>query len=116
VLNQKVLLFFSLLGGITAGLVFALLFNPPFKSLNSGQMLEKVKAQQVLGIKKAQEEGSYRCCIKPACTMCYLEANQWNNHQPGTCACDDLIAQGKEPCPQCKQGFCEADKAQESCQ
>jgi len=38
-----------------------------------------------------------------------MEANQWNNFTAGTCACDDLIAQGKEPCPQCKRGLCEGE-------
>ena len=39
------------------------------------------------------------CCIGPPCTMCYMEANEWNNHTPGTCDCEGLIAQGKEVCP-----------------
>lgn len=68
--------------------------------------LESLIAQD---IQKAVEAGDYRCCIEPPCTMCYLEANQWNNFTAGTCACDDLIAQGKEPCPQCKQGLCGTD-------
>ena len=57
------------------------------------------------GIHKAEQEGNYRCCIKPACTMCYSEGNKWNYGQAGTCACDDLIAQGKEPCPQCARAL-----------
>lgn len=116
--NKKTLLFFGLVGTFAAGLVFTRFLRPSFKNLSSEQMVEKIKAEQVLGIKKAQEEGSYNCCIKPPCTMCYLEANEWNNHQPGTCACDDLIAQGKEPCPQCKAGFCQTDQpsSQKSCE
>jgi len=47
--------------------------------------------------------------------MCYMEANQWNNFTPGTCACDDLIAQGKEPCPQCKAGLCQVGEDASSC-
>jgi len=44
-----------------------------------------------------------------------MEANKWNNFQAGTCACDDLIAQGKEPCPQCKTGLCEVGESASSC-
>lgn len=58
-------------------------------------------------IEKAVEKGDYRCCIEPACTMCFWEANEWNNYTAGTCACDDLIAAGKDPCPQCKNGGCD---------
>lgn len=71
----------------------------------SESLLEKVNEQIISGIKKATAEGKYKCCINPGCTMCFLEANEWNNHQAGTCACDDLIAQGKDPCPQCKRGL-----------
>jgi len=67
---------------------------------------EEIIAAKDLVISEAVEAGDYRCCINPPCTMCFMEENQWNNFQAGTCACDDLIAQGKEPCPQCKKGLC----------
>lgn len=74
---------------------------------------ELVKLQN-LAIQKAKAEGKYRCCINPPCTMCFWEGNAWNNNTPGTCACDDLIAQGKDPCPQCvramKEGTCKYSK------
>jgi len=80
-----------------------------FEGLSSQQMYEKITKERDVAIQKAVEAGDYRCCIHPPCTMCYMEANQWNNYKAGTCACDDLIAQGKEPCPQCKKGLCEED-------
>lgn len=80
--------------------------NPRFNELGLEEMLERLKKERDYAIKKAAIAGLYRCCINPPCTMCYMEANQWNNEKAGTCACDDLIAQGKEPCPQCKRGLC----------
>jgi hypothetical protein len=73
---------------------------------------EKTVSEQVdLAIEKAQAEGVYNCCIEPACTMCFLQANQWNNQTQGTCACDDLINQGKQPCPECLKGGCNNNEA-----
>lgn len=60
---------------------------------------------QRLGINRAKAEGDYRCCIEPDCTMCYMEGNKWNNGEAGTCACDDLIAKGEKPCPQCEKAL-----------
>jgi len=39
------------------------------------------------------------------CIICYPKNKELNNHKAGICSCDDLIAQGKEPCPQCKKGL-----------
>jgi hypothetical protein len=55
-------------------------------------------------IEEAQEAGVYQCCIEPACTMCYLNGNEWNYGNAGTCACDEFLAKGEDPCPQCKKG------------
>lgn len=93
------------LAGILTGYFVFSFENPDFSELNSAEMLKQVLTQRDYAIVKAVKEGNYRCCINPPCTMCYVEANQWNNGAPGTCACDDLIAQGKEPCPQCKRGL-----------
>jgi len=83
--------------------------NPLFETLNGEEMHQRIIGERDLAIQKAIEAGDYRCCVEPPCTMCYMEANRWNNFTAGTCACDDLIAQGKEPCPQCKNGLCETD-------
>lgn len=93
------------LAGMLAGYLIFSFENPDFSKLSSSAMLERIVSQREQAIEKAVQEGNYRCCIHPACTMCYMEANQWNNWKAGTCACDDLIAQGKEPCPQCKRGL-----------
>ena len=78
-----------------------------FENLEVDQMRDRIVEERDLAIEKAMQDGDYKCCIHPPCTMCFMEANKWNNFTPGTCACDDLIAQGEEPCPQCKSGLCE---------
>ena len=84
--------------------------HPAFATLSSPEMQERIVAERNFAILKVTEEGNYKCCIKPACTMCYMEANKWNNFTAGTCACDDLIAAGEDPCPQCISGLCEAEE------
>ena len=79
--------------------------NPAFKNLDTEAMYNRIIKERDYAINKARMDGNYRCCIDPPCTMCYMEANKWNNAMAGTCACDDLIAEGKEPCPQCKRGL-----------
>lgn len=90
--------------------------NPPFESLSPAGMQKRVVAERDFGIQRAVAKGDYRCCIKPPCTMCYMEANPWNYFQAGTCACDDLIAKGEEPCPQCTEGLCEEKGEAGSCE
>ena len=105
---RKTSLFFLLLV-IAAGVSFLITKrqNPAFETLNAQEMHKRIIKERDFAIQKAVEAGDYRCCIEPPCTMCYMEANQWNNFTAATCVCDDLIAQGKEPCPQCKRGLCE---------
>ena len=103
----------------TTTILFALLFiglyfrdktmmsKVSFEHMTSEEMHQQILSERDHAIKVASEDGYYNCCIEPPCTMCYMEANIWNNYEAGTCACDDLIAQGKEPCPQCKNGLCE---------
>lgn len=57
-------------------------------------------------IRQTIKKNNYNCCIEPPCAMCYHSPNQWNNQQAGTCACDDLITRGEEPCPECQNGLC----------
>ncbi|MBU2591875.1 hypothetical protein KKD61_00230 [Patescibacteria group bacterium] len=100
-----------LLAFIAGGLIFSQISSKDdFESLDSQAMYQKIISERDLAIQKAVESGDYRCCIYPPCTMCYMEANQWNNFKAGTCACDQLIAQRKEPCPQCKKGLCSKDE------
>ncbi len=99
-----------LIGGVGGYLAFRAQAPPGFEELSPSERLQRVTEQRDRAIEMAVEEGVFECCIEPPCTMCYLEANQWNNYQAGTCACDELIAQGKEPCPQCKRGLCETNE------
>ncbi|NQU82723.1 MAG: hypothetical protein HQ539_02120 [Parcubacteria group bacterium] len=98
------IIIFCLFGG-SIGYFISDSQNVDFAELSPEAMFEQITTQRAFAIEKAVERGDYRCCISPACTMCYTEANQWNNWTAGTCACDDLIVQGKEPCPQCKKGI-----------
>jgi hypothetical protein len=55
-------------------------------------------------IDHAKEKGDYKCCINPACTMCYL--GHWK-FEKGICHCDDAIAEGRfnDVCPECRSGI-----------
>jgi hypothetical protein len=50
------------------------------------------------------EDGNYRCCIEPACTMCFMGNWMWDD---GICRCDDMILEGDfdKVCPQCQKGI-----------
>lgn len=99
--------FLLLIGGLGGYLVFGTqTSSADFEKLSPQGKLQRIVRQRDQAIQEAVNEGVYKCCIKPACTMCYMEANKWNNYKAGTCACDDLIARGEEPCPQCKKGLC----------
>ena len=93
---------------LLGGLVSYFVFNTQkfdFEKSNPKERHAKVIEIIYTGIKKAQADGDYRCCIEPACTMCYISGNKWNYGQAGICACDDFIARGEEPCPQCERGL-----------
>jgi len=92
--------------GLVVGYLIFTIQNSEFKNLNAEEMYKRIINEREYAIGKAIETGVYKCCINPPCTMCYMEANQWNNWRAGTCACDDLVAQGKEPCPQCQEKLC----------
>lgn len=101
-------------------------FYSSFNNLSSEKKYETIISLRDIGINNAIARGDYRCCIDPPCTMCYMEANKWNNFTAGTCACDDLIARGEEACPQCKRGldtihaedntFCDIDAKTANCE
>jgi len=78
-----------------------------FFKLSPQKMHQRLISERDFAIQKAVEAGVYQCCIKPPCTMCYWEGNRWNNYTAGTCDCDNLIAKGQEPCPQCVAGLCQ---------
>ncbi|EKD49739.1 MAG: hypothetical protein ACD_63C00060G0005 [uncultured bacterium] len=102
-----VLLIIGTSGGFVSLLTFGgFRFQKDFAKLTMDEMHARVIAERDMAIKKAIEAGVYKCCIDPPCTMCYMEANPWNNYKAGTCACDTLLAQGKEACPQCREKGC----------
>ena len=100
-----------LIGGLGGFLFLRTQVTPSFNKLSSGEKWQRIIQERDEAIKGAVRDGVYKCCIEPPCTMCYMEANQWNNYQAGTCACDELIAEGKEPCPQCERGLCQGKGA-----
>jgi len=86
----------------------------PLERLSPKQRYDEIITKRDTAIRLAKESGKYKCCIEPPCTMCFMSANKWNNFTPGTCACDDVIARGKEPCPQCINGMCQS-QTENSC-
>jgi hypothetical protein len=78
---------------------------------NNNKSPEKVIENLYNAIGVAEQNGNYKCCIEPACTMCYL--GHWK-FEKGTCHCDEAIAEGRldDVCPECKsgieKGFCKS--------
>ncbi len=87
--------------GIIVGILLSNLI-PSFYSFETRR--EKIIADLNSEIEKSVERGDYRCCIEPACTMCYLGDWIWDD---GICRCDEMIAQGQDDkvCPQCRKGL-----------
>jgi hypothetical protein len=104
-MKKVVYLTILMLTGLSLGYAIRYLAAPDVSRLGPRAMQVKIVELRDRAIQEAKLAGNYRCCIDPPCTMCYMEANQWNNYTAGTCACDDLIAAGKEPCPQCGRGL-----------
>jgi len=92
------------ISGASVYVVFAKL-NPEFENLSAEEMHKVLKENREYAISLAKDNGDYKCCIHPDCTMCYDSANKWNYDQAGKCFCDEFIARGEEPCPQCKKGL-----------
>lgn len=74
-------------------------------NLNPQEIYNQVINIRQKGIDLAKANGDYQCCIDPDCTMCYDSPNVWNYHQAGKCFCDEFIAEGKDPCPQCRKAL-----------
>jgi len=84
-------------------------FNPKFADLSPEEMYKTITQDRAYAIELAEKRGEYKCCIEPPCTMCYDGPTKWNYGQAGKCFCDDFIARGEEPCPQCKKGVCSSE-------
>ena len=87
-------------------IAFLISINASFLAKNSNDLdnPDYVIENLYNAINIAKENGNYKCCIEPACTMCYL--GHWK-FEKGTCFCDDAIASGNDElvCPECKAGF-----------
>ena len=97
-----IIIFFSV--AALGVIVISGLYQPNFTRLSPQEMYKTVISDRDYAINQAVLAGKYHCCIQPPCTMCYMEANKWNNYIPGTCNCDNFIARGEKPCPQCQAG------------
>jgi len=79
--------------------------------INNNKSPEKVIENLYDAIESAEQKGEYKCCIEPACTMCYL--GHWK-FEKGSCHCDEAISEGRldDVCPECKsgikKGFCKS--------
>ncbi|MBU2638629.1 MAG: hypothetical protein KJ955_06660 [Nanoarchaeota archaeon] len=121
---KRPVFYFSLvlLIGIFMGVGLAASY-PYFQSFESRRATILNDMEQL--IEEQVKEGNYRCCIEPACTMCFMGSWIWDD---GICRCDDMIASGQDDkvCPQCKKGleegrckssdedFCEVKAAKEN--
>jgi len=99
-MDGKVILVLGIIAGVAAASAFAFYFYSGPQTHDRDTLLKELE----LGIKQEIKEGNYRCCIEPACDMCYLGHWKWDD---GSCRCDDLIAEGNfdDVCPQCKKGI-----------
>lgn len=87
------------------GVIIGAVFTSVYPSVQSFDKRRENIIQEMEGLIDQQvKEGNYRCCIEPACTMCFMGDWLWDD---GICRCDDMIAQGKDDkvCPQCKRGL-----------
>lgn len=96
--------------GLGLGLAIYYFSFPPFSKLSPEEMHQQIISQRDFAIKEAIAHGDYNCCVEPVCTMCYMEANQWNHQTAGTCDCAGFIAQGEEPCPQCQRALTQTEE------
>lgn len=99
--------YFLLILMLLIGLTTSIWLNPPVSLKSAEKIHDDVVTMRNYGIELAQANGEYKCCIDPVCTMCYMEGNKWNYNQPGKCFCDDFVARGEDPCPQCERGLWE---------
>ncbi|MFH1836389.1 MAG: hypothetical protein ABH851_09400 [Methanobacteriota archaeon] len=79
---------------------------------------EKIISNMESTIAEKSEAGEYRCCITPACDMCFLGHWLWDD---GICRCDEMIAKGEfdKVCPQCQkaieEGACNSEQQSDTC-
>ncbi len=96
---RKIVLLVGL--GIIIGVLISTAY-PQFLSYK--QKRNKIISDMESLIEEKTESGEYKCCIEPACDMCFLGHWLWDD---GICRCDDMIAKGENDkvCPQCIKGL-----------
>ena len=93
---------------IVTGMLFGYLAfgsSNNFNALSPQEKHARIIEERNLAIAEAQTNGDYHCCIDPVCTMCYMEANEWNDYTPGVCHCDEKLAARESACPQCERAL-----------
>lgn len=107
-MKNKIIIFILIIGLISS---MVILITELRKNNNDSR--EQVLSHLYLGIEKAKEDGNYKCCIEPPCTMCYLDNWIWEG---GICECDEMIKKEEwdKVCPQCisgiKEGKCKSQE------
>ncbi|MBR9704795.1 hypothetical protein GOV12_05260 [Candidatus Pacearchaeota archaeon] len=104
----------SILLTISFVVVFSLVALITSNSITNDENNPKIVIDNLYkAISLAKDNGNYKCCIEPACTMCYL--GKWK-YEKGTCFCDDEIAKGNfdDVCPECKNGIDGSNQCSES--
>ncbi|MBL7170006.1 MAG: hypothetical protein ISS48_03230 [Candidatus Aenigmarchaeota archaeon] len=92
----------GLIGIIVVLLIFQTTNSFRLKSFEEKR--KEVLSEIDLSIEQAKKEGKYKCCIEPACKMCFLGNWIWDD---GTCDCDGMILNGEmdKVCPECVKGI-----------
>jgi len=85
-------------------LLASILISTTFYNENFEERRARVLNELFRAIEEARAQGSYKCCIEPPCTMCYLGEWIWKN---GSCYCSYMIVNGEwdKVCPQCIKGI-----------
>ncbi len=98
-MKNKIIILVLIIGSVASAVI---LFKVPNKNIDIDR--EQVLGQLYLAIEKAKEDGNYKCCIEPPCTMCYMDNWIWEG---GICECDEMIAKRDwdKVCPQCVRGI-----------
>lgn len=104
---KKMILVFMVFG-VAAGFIIGSLFPD---TRNYEDRRHSLMDDMASLIEEKVDSGEYKCCIEPACDMCFLGHWLWDD---GICRCDEMIASGQDDkvCPQCKkaleEGLCKS--------
>ncbi len=91
--------------GMMIGIVITIIMVSNYSKVQSFEQQRKsILEKRDELIAQKVKDGEYKCCIEPACTMCFMGNWLWDD---GICRCDDMIAAGEfdKVCPQCQRGI-----------